>query len=51
MSKIEFKKALWEEQTGSIFYKNNFFSYSVEYVWEDEDWDGNIFSIKIPWFQ
>lgn len=51
MWKIEFKKVLWEKQTGSIFYEGNFYPYSVEYVWEDEDWDGSVFNIKTSWFE
>lgn len=48
---ITFEKILWKKQTGSIFYKNNFYPYSVEYTGEDESGDGSVFNIILPWFE
>lgn len=43
---MKFEKILNKIQTWSIFKNWNFYPYSVEYVWEDEFWDGSVFFVK-----
>lgn len=49
--KPQFDKILGHKHLGSIFYKNNFYPYSVEYTGEDKSGDGSVFNIILPWFE
>lgn len=46
-----FTKILGHKHTGSVFYKGNFYPYSVEYTGEDEYGDGSLFNIILPGFE
>lgn len=51
MKTFTFKKILKEKQRGSIFYENNFYPYSVEYLGEDESGDGSVFYVDFLWIR